>query len=188
MSAPSQPLLGRLPEFRPPRTMPEDDPLPEDENDRAAPAASRPPASEPEPDSSLRRSGRLRGLLTPKPDRDATRTDTSSVGSKPTIEETAGLIGGLLVLTLSGAAWWVRKRGRLRMPTDQQERRIAEPLARIALRFVSAGVLNPTLSDAIRAGAAAGAYINDGPLIDPAGAADAGVPARLNDDPEREIL
>lgn len=186
MSAPSSPLVGRPPAFRAPRTLPVD-PLLTEDVDQVVDAAPPPASAEQEQESRPRRPlAGLRERLSQKPAPDGTRTATSSVG-KPSAEDTAGLIIGLLGIAVSIAAWSVRKRGKLRRPTDRQERSIAAPLARIGLRFVDAGLLDATLVDVISAGAAASAYLTDGPLIIAGGNVDPGVPTDVNADPEGEI-
>jgi hypothetical protein len=118
----------------------------------------------------------------PRPDREPTRTAISSA-SKPSTKDTADLVVGLiaLVAVAAGALVKWRLRRKLRTPDDTQSRNIAEPLARLALRHFDAAWLNKDLADLLQAGAATGAYINDGPLLQPL-YPDDGVPPDLQED------
>jgi hypothetical protein len=71
----------------------------------------------------------------------------------------------------------------LRQPTKTQRGDIAAPLARIALRHADLSWLNKDLADALEAGNAVGAYINDGDLLLPLHP-DAGVPDDLQETPQ----
>jgi hypothetical protein len=108
---------------------------------------------------------------TQRPDRNATPTPTSSPGSKPSTQDAAALLIGLLGLAVVGAGllvrWRTRNNRRLRAPTDKQLRQMAEPLAAIGLRHFDSDLFNRDVADLTRAGAALGAYITDGPLTQP---------------------
>lgn len=120
------------------------------------------------------------------------RTGTSSAGDdddepirKPSKGEATALVAGLLTVVAVGAAAIVRLRAKrkLRQPTDDQIREIAAPLGRIALRLVDLSWLGKNTFDAIQALTAAGAYVNDGPLLLP-DAPDPGIPHDLNGAPQ----
>lgn len=117
----------------------------------------------------------------PRPD-DLTPTDTSSPASKPTVATTAGLLAAAIGMAAVAAATIVRWRLQrtLRQPTKGQRVDIATPLARIALRHADLSWLNKDLADALEAGNAVGAYINDGDLLLPLHP-DAGVPDNLQE-------
>lgn len=133
-----------------------------------------PPASSPDsPATDSPESGG--GLFVPpslRPEPNGTRTATSDttgeVAPKPTVKDTAVLVAGVLGLVVTGVALLVRlRRGvQLRRPTKAELDDIAKPLAGLATRHVPAGILNRDLGDIIAAGAAAGAYLNNGPLIE----------------------
>lgn len=176
MSAPSPaaPTLGLLPRFAPPPSPPDDDPAPA--TSPPSTGADSPSPSSPSPD----RSG-------PAPSRPATPaatpTATSSAG-KPTTKQTAELVAGVVGLLVVGAAAVISWRGtsrQLRRPTDQQMSDFAKPLAEILLRHWDAAVINRDLVDGIAAGAVAGTYLADGPLIERRATVDPGVPHDLGD-------
>lgn len=154
-----------------------------------------PPASPPQDPESpqlspLRPVDQLPAPFTRGPGRAATPTDTSFDGEpasvdKPTAAETTALLVGLLGLAVAGAAFVINRRlgggRRLREPTPRQTSNVAAPLGRILLRHADISWLNADLADAIKAAAATGAYMNDGPLIE-YDAGDAGVPPHLQED------
>lgn len=121
------------------------------------------------------------GPTGPRLDDEPTHTVISSA-SKPSPKDTTDLLVGLIALAAVGAAALVKWRlGRkLRTPTSGQSRDIAAPLARLALRHFDASWLNKDLADLLQAGAATGAYANDGPLLLPLHP-DAGVPDNLQE-------
>jgi hypothetical protein len=179
MSAPSPavPTLGLLPRFAPAPSPPDDDP---------APATSPTPGPQPGPASPSPNS--------PSPDRSgpaqsrpatpaATPTATSSAG-KPTTKQTAELVAGVVGLLVVGAAAVISWRAgrQLRRPSDKQVDDFARPVAEILLRRWESAVINRDLIDVIAAGAVAGNYLADGPLIEHRDRVDPGVPHDLGDD------
>jgi hypothetical protein len=133
-----------------------------------------PPANHPDSPAkdSPESAGGFFGPPTLRPEPNGTRTATSDttgeVAPKPTVKDTAVLVAGVLGLVVTGVALLVRlRRGvQLRRPTKTELDDIAKPLAGLATRHVPAGILNKDLGDVIAAGAAAGAYLNNGPLIE----------------------
>lgn len=178
MSAPSpSPSLGLLPRFAPPPSPPDDDPAP----------ATSPPASPSTGPASPSHSSPSPDRSGPAPSRPATPaatpTATSSAG-KPTTKQTAELVAGVVGLLLVGAASVISWRAgrQLRRPTDKQVDDFARPLADILLRHWDKAVINRDLVDGIAAGAVAGNYLADGPLIERRAQVDPGVPHDLGDD------
>jgi hypothetical protein len=90
---------------------------------------------------------------------------------------------GLVGIVVAGAAFLVRMRYRrkLREPTRQQTTDVAGPLGRILLRHADLTWLGPDIADGIKAAAATGAYLNDGPLL-LGDAVDPGVPDQLQEE------
>lgn len=175
-----------MPMFAQPTPQPSD-PAPAPADGASSPAER--PAQLPSPARGLRE--RL-GLL--KPGSDDTPTGIYSpgksgeeksggAGSKPTKQETAELIAGILGLVVLGIALVVDQRGRkLRKPTHDEYGAIATPIARIVLRHADGEWLHPDLVDVLVAGNAVGGYINSGePLITHTRAVDDGVPADLQE-------
>lgn len=124
----------------------------------------------------------------PRPDRNGTRTATSDSTGEPapkvSTKDTAVLVAGLLGLAVAGLAVLVRLRrgATLRRPTKQELDDVAAPLARLALAHVPAGILNADLANLAAAGAATGAYLSNGPLIEHP-YTDPGLPADLQEEP-----
>lgn len=166
--------LGLLPTFTQPPT-----PLPGPQMTQDSPEDPSPTPPPPEPPRRL-----LSGLGTPRLGPGDTLTETSSTGDKPTAVQTTALAVGVLAVVVAGFAFVVRRRmGRkLREPTKQQSTDIASPLGRILLRHADLAWLSPDIADGLKAAAATGAYLNDGPLIEYDGV-DAGVPPNLQEDP-----
>ena len=180
-----EPVRNLLPKFAsPPVTIPPEDPPATAEE---TPSPSRPMGLRERVAARTRRllpddaSDSLDVPSIPRPDDEPTRTETSS-GSKPSAKQTTDLFVGLVLMAAVGAAalakW--RLRAKLRQPTTGQARDIAAPLARIALRHFDASWLNADLGDLLMAGAATGAYVNDGPLLGPLHP-DAGMPDNLQE-------
>lgn len=120
----------------------------------------------------------------PRPDDQPTPTAISSVSKPTTAQTTALLVGVLGLAAVAGAAavrW--RFRRKLRQPTQTQSHDIAAPLASILLRHFDASWINKDLADVLAAGAATGAYLNDGPLLTPL-APDPGIPDNLQEYPQ----
>lgn len=183
--AKDDPPRGRVPAFsEAPQDLPgATEPTPE----ATAEPVSSPPATPsrwPAAVGNLRE--RARAALSGSDSPPATRTETSSDGTTNTrsvsVVEATTLVVGLLGLVgvVAGAAvrWRTGRRGRLREPTDAQAQRIAEPLARILRRRADLSLLGEDVPDLIKAVAATGAYVGDGPLILPA-VIDDGVPHDL---------
>ena len=133
------------------------------------------------------RNGGSPGSAAAPSDPRAPRTETSSDGDvhKPTAAEAGALMVGLVGILVAGAAFLVRMRTRrkLREPTRQQTTDVAVPLGRILLRHADLGWLGPDIADGIKAAAATGAYLNDGPLL-LGEAIDPGVPDQLQEEYE----
>ncbi|HWB34594.1 MAG TPA: hypothetical protein VHA75_01070 [Rugosimonospora sp.] len=178
--APAVPL-GRLPQYQ------RREPRVPDSPDGAIPAAS--PASPASPGSLA---GRERESLSGLPQHGAgrpgspagpgIRTGSSSAGSeRPSARDTAKVVGGLLLagIGLVGLVVRLRHDARLRKPTGKQLDDMAAPLARLALRYVPAEALSPTLLDVTGFVAATTEWLGDGPLLERA-QVDPGVPAGLN--------
>lgn len=165
--------LGLLPTFTQPPT-----PLPGPQLNQDSPEPGDLTPPPPEPPRRL-----LSGLGTPRLGPGDTLTETSSIGDKPTAAETTALAVGVLAVVVAGCAFLVRRRmGRkLREPSKQQSTDIAAPLGRILLRHADLAWLNKDIADGLKAAAAAGAYLNDGPLIQYDGV-DAGVPTNLQEE------
>jgi hypothetical protein len=168
----SDEILGLLPQWESPVDL--------------VPGTEGPPAGSPrfqQPEDS--RTGGRFGRSIRRQGRDDPRTPTSSIGDvpvrKPDVKEIVPLVIGLLGLVVAGGTWVVRRRtGRkLRQPTKDHTRAVAEPLARIMSRHADVSLLGPDLADIIAAGAAAGAWLNDGPLLE-GPAVDPGLPVDLN--------
>lgn len=181
-----EPIRALAPTFRNPAPTPEE-PTP------AEGLAQRTPGepSNPLPRMSQREAATVerigRGLR--ELDEPATRTGTSSRASdQPTEAEVTKLLIGLLALGVAGVGWLVRARmqRKLRRPTDRQARDIAGPVARILLRRLDMVRLAPDLGDALEAAAAAGNYIGDGPLLQPAAPPDPNLPAGINQSEEQQ--
>ena len=115
----------------------------------------------------------------------ATRTGTSSRDSDddgPSTADTTALIAVVVVGVALGVGALIRWRvqAKLRPPTRPQAKDIAAPIARIAKRHLDLSWLNADLKDVIEAGVATGAYLDDGPLLEPI-YPDAGVPDNLQE-------
>lgn len=175
--SPSPSPLGLLPRFASPPSPPDDDPAP----------ATSPPSSPSTGPASPSHSSPSPDRTGPAPSRPApaaaTPTDTSSA-SKPTPKQTSELVAGVVGLLVVGAAAVISWRAgrQLRRPTDKQVDDFARPLAEILLRHWDAAVINRDLVDGIAAGAVAGNYLADGPLIERRAQVDPGVPHDLGDD------
>lgn len=180
--------VSMMPQFAQP-TPPPNDPAP-------TPAASERPDAHPPTSLPLSPARSLRerlGMLKPdhgdtptgiySPGKSAGDEKSGGAGSKPTKQETAELIAGILGLVVLGIALVVDQRGRkLRKPTHDEYGAIATPIARIVLRHADGEWLHPDLVDVLVAGNAVGGYINSGePLITHTRAVDDGVPADLQE-------
>jgi len=180
--------ISVMPTFRqpppppPPATDPDPIPSPDPTPIQAYPR--------PRPDQQIRLAdaagGRAYLAAAPAGER-APRTETSSDGDvhKPTPSEAAALMVGLVGILVAGASFLVRMRTRrkLREPTRQQTTDVAAPLGRILLRHADLAWLGPDIADGIKAAAATGAYLNDGPLL-LGDAVDPGIPDHLQEDQE----
>lgn len=161
-----------VPAFAPAPTP--DDPPPAEQE----PGSSPPPAPASPPEAPAER--RLRGLLSPRPDRSGTRTPTSvTTGErdgpaepvKVDPETMAAIVAGILGLAALAAAgvvsWRTRRARRLRQPTDADLAAVAAPLTKMALRKATMLRAAPDLVDVIEAVGAAGRYVTAGPLTEP---------------------
>lgn len=119
------------------------------------------------------------------------RTGTSTAGddgdlgepSKVSKANVIALVAGIIAVAATAAnvaVRWQLKR-QLRQPSKRQRREIAAPAARILMRHADMAKLAPDLVDALDLAAATGAYVGDGPLLQPLNhTADSGLPDDLN--------
>jgi hypothetical protein len=123
--------------------------------------------------------------ITRKADRVPTRTESSSPAFESTPETAAKLLIGLGGIAVGIAAWLVRARlqRRLRRPTEGEMGDIVTPIGQILHRRWATvlGKFGPDVADLILAGAAAGAYVNNGPLTE-WDSPDPGIPDNLQEE------
>jgi hypothetical protein len=164
-----------LPGVRQPAPQLLDPPGPDQENRPPLPETDHPPGSSGAGDAAP--SGSTPSTST------NTRTDTSSGGDRKVDPKAiAKPVAGILGMIASGVgllvAWQLRRK--LRRPTAEHLDDVAEPLARILARHVSADWLHVDLLDAVEVGNALRGYIDAGPLTEDLHP-DAGVPADLQE-------
>jgi hypothetical protein len=145
-------------------------------------------ATQPDPATGLYLAGEAQPSAvasTQKQGRVPTRTETSSPAFESTPETAAALVIGLGGIAVGIAAWLVRARlqRRLRRPTEGELGDIATPIGQILHRRWAAvlGKFGPDVADLIKAGAAAGVYVNNGPLTE-WDSPDPGIPDNLQEE------
>lgn len=170
MSPTQAPARGQIPGFQRPPSLTETLPATEPPQVPGSPPPPPSPQSDPAAASEHRKSlaQKLAGIRTGTSSEDGAPAARSTVAPEFMTKEAAqGAAAAMLGVLLMAGALAVRaryRRGRkLRQPTDDEERRIVDPIGRILHRHIPKG-LTVDVFDGLAAAAAFGTYVNNGDL------------------------